>query len=130
LDTPERRGDEYRYYSSSSSNRHHDHRHYHPYRRNDRGYFSDELKKKKLPTFDGDVKKREDAKAWILGMNKFFELHEYTNNMKARIVILSLKGKADIWWEDVKQVTNIMTNDLTCQEFKRIFGKKYLSKRY
>jgi len=37
LDTPERRGDEYRYYSSYGSDRHHDHHHYHPYRRNARG---------------------------------------------------------------------------------------------
>jgi len=35
-------------------------------------------------------------------MKKFFELHNYTNNMKARVTIFNLRGKADIWWEDVK----------------------------
>lgn len=93
LDTLDRRGDEYMYYSSSGSDRHHDHHRYHPYRRSDRGYLSNEFKKAKPPTFDGDVKKPEDAEAWILGMNKFFELHEYTNNMKFIITIFSLKGK-------------------------------------
>lgn len=59
LDTLDRRGDEYRYYYSSCSDRHHDHNRYHPYRRNDRVYFPDELKKEKPPTFDGDMKIRK-----------------------------------------------------------------------
>jgi len=107
LDTLDRRRDGYMYYSSSGSNRHHDRHRYHPYKRNDRGYFPDDFKKAKPPTFDGDVKKLEDAEAWILGMNKLFELHEYTDNMKARVAIFSLKGKVDIWWEDVKQPIHI-----------------------
>jgi len=61
-----------------------------------------EFKKAKPPTFDGDVKNPEDADAWILGLRKFFELHNYTDNMKVRVAIFNLKGKADIWWEDVK----------------------------
>jgi len=89
------------------------------------GYFPYD-NKVKPPTFDGDVKNLEEAKAWILGMNKFFELHEYTDNMKAIIAIFSLKGKADIWWEDVKQVRGIRMDDMSWQEFKRIFKKKYL----
>jgi len=69
LDTPDMRGNEYKYYSSFGFNRHHGHHRYHPYRRNDMGYFPDEFKTTKSPTFDGDVKKSEDAKAWILEMN-------------------------------------------------------------
>lgn len=46
-------------------------------------------------------------------MNKFFDLHEHTDNMKARIAIFSLKGKVDIWWEDVKQVRDIKKYDLS-----------------
>ena len=90
LDTPDRRGDGDRYYSSFGFDRHHDRHCYHPYRRSDRGYFPYEFKKEKPPTFDGDLKKPEDAEAWILGMNKFFELHEYTHNMKARVAIFNL----------------------------------------
>ena len=91
-DTLDRRVEEYRYNSSSGYDRHHDCHHYHPYRRNDRGYFPDEFKKAKPPMFDGDVKKLEDSEAWILGMNNFFELHDYTDNMKAIAAILNLKG--------------------------------------
>lgn len=130
LDTSGRRGDEQSYYYSSCLDKHHDRRHYHPYRINDRGYLPDEFKKAKEPTFDGDVKKPEDAEAWILGTNKLFELHEYTDNIKSRINIFSLKGKAHIWWEDVKQVRDIRTNALSWWEFKILLRKKYLSERY
>jgi len=41
LDTPERRGNEYKYYSSSGYDRHHDHHCYHPYRRNDKGILTE-----------------------------------------------------------------------------------------
>jgi len=46
-------------------------------------------------------------------MKKFFELHEYTDNMKARIDIFILRAKADIWWEDVKRVRDIRKDDLS-----------------
>lgn len=60
-------------------------------------------------------------------MNNFFELHEYTEIMKAKIAISILKGKENIWWEDVKQVRDIRTKDLSWHELKRLFRKKYLS---
>jgi len=96
LDTPDRRGGGDTYYSSSGFDRHHDHHCYHPYRRSDRGYFLDEFKEVKPPTFDGDLKKLEDVMSWIVGMNKLFEFHEYTKNMKVIIAIFSMKGKANI----------------------------------
>jgi len=93
LDNLDRRGDGHRYHSSSGSDRHYDRHPYPPYRRSDRGYFPNEFKKEKPPTFDGDVKKLEDAEAWILGMKKLFEFDNYTDNMKATVVIFSLRGK-------------------------------------
>jgi len=76
------------------------------------------------------VKKPQDAEAWILGMNKFFELHKYTDNMKARVAIFNWKGKSEIWSEYVKHVRDIRTDELSWHEFKRLFRKKYLSERY
>jgi len=130
LDTPNRRGDGHILYSSYGFEKYHGHHHYHPYRRNGRGYFLDEFKKDKPPTFDGDLKKLEDANAWLLGMKKFFELHDYTVNMKAIIAIFGPKGKADIWWEVVKQVRDITREELSWHEFKRLFSKKYFLERY
>ena len=71
------------------------------------------MKKENPPNFYGNVKKLKDEDAWIPGMKKLFELHNYTDNMKARVAIFRLRGKADIWWEDVKWVKNIMTEDLS-----------------
>ncbi len=70
LDTLDGRGIGHMYYSSSGSDRHHNHHHYHPYKRNDRVYFSDEFKKAKPPTFDGEMNKSQDVETWLLGMRK------------------------------------------------------------
>jgi len=98
LDTLDRRGDGHRFYSSFGFDRHYDRHCYHPYRSSDRVYFTYEFKKVKPPNFDGYMNKSYDAEAWLLWMNKFFELQEYTKNMKAIMTIFSLKGNADIWW--------------------------------
>lgn len=57
------------------------------------GSFLDELKKGNPPTFNGELKKSEDVEAWLLGMKKYFKLHDYKENMKVRIFIFSLKGR-------------------------------------
>lgn len=63
-------------------------------------------------------------------MNKLFEFHEYTDNMKAQISIFILKGNKDIWWEDIKRVRDIRKDELSWWEFKSILRNKYLSERY
>lgn len=130
LDIPDRRGSGYEFYSSSGLDRYHGHHRYHPYRRSERGYFPDELKKSNPPTFNGELNKMEGTKAWLLGMKKLFELHDYIENTKVRIAIFSLKGKIDIWWEDVKLVRDIRIKELSLHEFKRLFRNKYLLDRY
>jgi len=47
----------------------------------------------KIHLFFGEMKKSQDAEAWLLGMRKFFWLHDYSKNMKARVATFSLKGK-------------------------------------
>lgn len=63
-------------------------------------------------------------------MMKFFRLHDYSKNIKARVATFSLKGKANIWWEAVKNIRCIHEKDLTWSEFERLFKKKYLLERY
>lgn len=46
-------------------------------------------------------------------MKKFFEMHDYTKNMKAKIAIFSLKGKLDIWWKYVKHVRGNKVEELS-----------------
>ena len=88
LDTPDRRTSLHGHHSTSSSKRHH-HSHQ-PYRSE---YFLEEFKKFKPSTFDGEMKKLEDEKAWFLGMNKFFRLHSCSENMKPQYPPSVLKGK-------------------------------------
>ena len=41
-----------------------------------------ELRRIKPSNFDGEAKQGEDVKAWLLGLRKFFQLHQYTSNME------------------------------------------------
>lgn len=90
----------------------------------------EEFKKAKPLTFNGEVKKSEDEKAWLLGMKKFFKIHDYFENMKEKIVAYSLKGREDIWWEDLKNVKGIREERLNWNEFEKLFKEKYLSDKY
>lgn len=89
----------------------------------------EEFKKFNPPTFYGEMKKSEDSEAWLLWIKKFFILHNYSENMKAKIATFSLKGKVDIWWEGVKNVRGIQEEDFIWDEFERLFKNKYLYER-
>jgi hypothetical protein len=58
----------------------------------------EEFEKAKPPSFDGEIKKGEEVEAWLLGLNKYFRVHDYSENLKARIAIFNMNGKASIWW--------------------------------
>jgi hypothetical protein len=53
-----------------------------------------EMNKIKPPTFDGEHKKDEDAKTWILGMRKYFQLHNYSSQARRNNFHLSAQGKS------------------------------------
>jgi hypothetical protein len=89
-----------------------------------------EMNKIKPPTFDGEHKKDEDAETWLLGMRKYFQLHNYSSHAEGRIVIYQLKGKASMWWDQLVQVQHIKEKNVTWKEFKKYFENKYLTKRY
>jgi hypothetical protein len=38
------------------------------------------------------TKKDEDAEAWLLGMRKYFQLHNYSSNVEAKIATYHLQG--------------------------------------
>jgi hypothetical protein len=59
----------------------------------------EEIRKIKPPTFDGEHNKDEDVEAWLLGMMKYLQLHNYSSHAKARIANYELKGKASMWWD-------------------------------
>ena len=61
-----------------------------------------EFKKAKPPTFSGEVKSGQEVEAWLLGMEKYFQVQDYSGNMKARVAIFNPNGRASIWWEHLK----------------------------
>jgi hypothetical protein len=61
-----------------------------------------EFNKIKPCTFDGESRTREESKAWLLDIKKYFQIYNYSSHMKVRMAIYNLKGQASIWWQDLK----------------------------
>ena len=75
-----------------------------------------EFQKIKPPTFDGV--EEEVAEAWMINMNRYFQVNEYNNNLKAKLALYQLREKATLWWEEVKIVCNIDDQDVTLDAFQ------------
>ena len=56
----------------------------------------DEFKKARPPTFNGEINNGQEAEAWLLRMRKYFQFQDYSGNMKARVAIFNLTGRASI----------------------------------
>ena len=50
--------------------------------------------------------------------------------MKVRMTIYNLKGKASIWWQDLKLAKGLKEKQMEWSDFEKYFKKKYLSKSY
>jgi hypothetical protein len=61
-----------------------------------------EFKKIKPATFDGESGTGEEVEAWLLDIKKYFQIYDYSTNMKVKMAIYNLKGKDSIWWQDLK----------------------------
>ena len=110
---------------SSDDNHYTKKRKYKPYEE-----ISGEFKKIKPPTFNGETEKGEEAESWLSGMKKYFHIYNYSNQLKARMAIYNLSGKADIWWQDLKRVKGIREKNVNQSTFKKYFKNKFLSKQY
>jgi hypothetical protein len=44
-------------------------------KRHSQSYLIEEFNKDKSPTFDGEIKKGEEAETWLLDMKKYFRVH-------------------------------------------------------
>jgi hypothetical protein len=89
-----------------------------------------EMNKIKPPMFNGEHKKEEDAEKWFPGMRKYFQLQNYSAHAEGKIAMYQLKGKESMWWDQFVQVQHIREKDVTWNEFKGYFKKKYLTKIY
>jgi hypothetical protein len=89
-----------------------------------------EFKKIKPSTFDGGSRIGEEAEAWLLDMKMYFQIYNYSSNMKVKITIHNLKVKANIWWQDLKLDKSLKEKHMEWLEFKKYFKKQYLSESY
>ena len=60
-------------------------------------------------------------------MKKYFQVQDYSGNMKARVSIFNMNGRASIWWENLKKVKNINDKNIVWKQFKKYFKQRYLS---
>ena len=63
-------------------------------------------------------------------MKKYFQIYNYSNQLKARMAIYNLMGKADIWWQDLKKVNLYKRGNINWSTFKKYFRNKFLSEQY
>ena len=59
---------------------------------------SREFKKIKPPMFDGEIQKGEEEEAWLSRMKNYFQIYNYSNELKEKMVIYNLTRNEDILW--------------------------------
>jgi len=74
---------------------------------------TEEFKNAKSPTFDGEIIKEEQVEAWLLGLRKYFWVHNYLENTKENITNFNFNGGASMWWEDLKEIKVLKESKLT-----------------
>jgi hypothetical protein len=55
----------------------------HQRRRQEVDSLQGEMKNLNPPCFDGEREREDDAKAWFLGLKRYFQLHNYSSNLEA-----------------------------------------------
>ena len=61
-----------------------------------------EFRKIRASNYEGEVNTGEKAEEWLLRMRKYFQVHNYSSEMKACLAIYNLNGKEAGWWRDLK----------------------------
>ena len=72
----------------------------------------------------------EKAEEWLLGMSKYFQVHNYFSVMQARLSIYNLNGKVERWWWDLKHTKKDELREISWEKFRKIFQEKYMSERF
>jgi hypothetical protein len=89
-----------------------------------------DLRKLKPPSFEGEREMEDDAKAWFLGLRRYFQLHNYSSKLEARIATYHLHEKVAMWWDQMKKVKHVNESRITWKKFKKYFHKEYLSEHF
>ncbi|XP_028082973.1 uncharacterized protein LOC114284268 [Camellia sinensis] len=79
-----------------------------------------EFKKMKPPVFKGGIEPMK-AEAWVLGIEKLFEVFPCTEIQKVQLAAFTLEDEARRWW----MLTRTMYQGLTWDRFLELFYDKY-----
>ena len=63
--------------------------------------------------FNGEIEKEEESEAWLSGMKKYFQIYNYSDELKAKMGIYNMTRKVDIWWWDINKVKGIKERYVT-----------------
>ena len=63
-------------------------------------------------------------------MRKYFQVQDYFGNMKSRVAVFNLTGRASIWSEHHREVKKVNERRIVWKQFRKYFKQKYLSDRY
>jgi hypothetical protein len=66
----------------------------------------------------------------VIRHKKLFQIYNYSSNMKVRMSIYNQKGKASIWWQDLKLAKGLKEKQMELSDLKKYFKKQYLSESY
>ena len=58
--------------------------------------------KVEIPEFNGKTQ-GDELLEWYLTIERVFDLKEYTEERKVKVVAIELKGYASLWWENLKR---------------------------
>jgi len=56
-----------------------------------------EFKMIKPPNLGGESE--EATEPWLIDMNKYFQIYDYNDKLKARLEIYQIISKDNLWWE-------------------------------
>ncbi|XP_028059503.1 uncharacterized protein LOC114263191 [Camellia sinensis] len=79
-----------------------------------------EFKKMKPPSFKGGIEPMK-VEAWVLGIEKLFEVFPYTEAQKVQLVAFTLEDEARSWWMLIRTAHQ----GLTWARFLELFYEKY-----
>ena len=88
-----------------------------------------ELEKVKFPEFFGALDGAA-TKAWLENMAIYFELCDYTSNMKVCMAIFQLKGRTLLWWKTLLPQLNMAVEDVSWELFEERFRERYLLEEF
>ena len=83
--------------------------------------FTGSFKKIRALTCEGEVNTEEKDEEWLLGMSKYFQVRNYSSEMKARLSIYNLNGKAARWWRDSKHTKKNELREIRWDTFQKNF---------